>query len=588
MVAVKLFERVRWNKPLGPGSMSGRRAWRRATERPNARERPSPPSEWTAGPAVGVRKRMERIALASGVFAALIAALALLAWVGVGGRPRSGSWLAPMVPNAAIAVLMLGVALVLLVGRRGRLARWTARSLASVAAVLGLLCLLQYLFPVDFGIDLLLLPEATMGEARPYPGRIEPAAALAIVLLGSSLAVFDMRSLTVHHVAECMLIVLTVVALATLFQRAFGMNLRFGLGRFPAMPVDKALALLALTAGAILLRPHRGWFRILAAPGAAGVTLRRLIPVAVAGPFVIGWLAFLGVANERLSPSTGLTLVVSFMWFLLFLAVAWTTRELHRLDQERVSLLESECEARAEAEEASKTKSDFLGFLSHELRTPMNSMISYAELLETGLKGPLNEGQLRYVRRIRAGGSHLNSMVEELLQFTRARRGVIEIDVRCVDAVELAREALAMVQHQSGSSRVELCRQLPAGPMELRTDPDKVLHVLVNFLGNALKFTKEGRVGVRLLRDERGTVYEVWDTGPGIPREDRERIFQEFTQLGSSTIGPSGTGLGLAISARFAEMIGGRVELDSWVGRGSVFRLLLPSDGPPPHQSVGA
>jgi anti-sigma regulatory factor (Ser/Thr protein kinase) len=115
--------------------------------------------------------------------------------------------------------------------------------------------------------------------------------------------------------------------------------------------------------------------------------------------------------------------------------------------------------------------------------------------------------------------------------------------------------------------------------VEIHTDPDKVLHVLVNFLGNALKFTQEGRVGVRLLHDDRGVVYEVWDTGPGIPREHRDHIFQEFAQLETKTTGRKGTGLGLAICARFAEMVEGKVELDSWVGRGSVFRLILPRGG---------
>jgi signal transduction histidine kinase len=265
------------------------------------------------------------------------------------------------------------------------------------------------------------------------------------------------------------------------------------------------------------------------------------------------------------------------MSLLLLLAVAWTTRELYRIDQERASLLQSEREAREEAEEASRAKSDFLGVMSHELRTPLNSVISYAELLEVGVKGPLNEDQLRFAQRIRNAGSHLCSMIDELLLFTRARRGVIETKVRRVDAVELAFKALTIVHQETDSSRVEVCRQLPAGPVEIHTDPDKVLHVLVNFLGNALKFTREGRVGLRLRHDHRDVVYEVWDTGPGISEEDRERIFQEFTQLGTPTNGRKGTGLGLAISGSFAEMVGGRVELDSWVGRGSVFRLVLPS-----------
>jgi signal transduction histidine kinase len=171
-------------------------------------------------------------------------------------------------------------------------------------------------------------------------------------------------------------------------------------------------------------------------------------------------------------------------------------------------------------------------------------------------------------------------MIDELLQFTRASRGALEADFRPADAIELAVEALAIVDHAADADVIELCHELPSGPVETHTDRDKVLHILVNLLGNALKFTKEGRVGLRLFHDDRGVIYEVWDTGPGIPREDRERIFEEFTQLDTDTNGRKGTGLGLAISRSFAELVGGRLELDSWVGRGSVFRLILPAGDP--------
>jgi signal transduction histidine kinase len=531
-------------------------------------------------PDAGVRRRFERATYAAGIFASVVALLALLDWAGyVDALLRSGTRLSPMVPNAAVSVLVLSAALALLVGRPGRVAGWAARSLALLAAVVGLLSLIQYLFPFEVGIDLLILPAAVIGEGLPTPGRIEPAAALAILLLGVSLTVYDLRSRRVHHVAEIMLFLVTVIVLETLFGRAFGMNVLYGLGHFPAMPVDKALVLLALAVGTILLRADRGWFRVLAAPGAAGVTLRMMIPFAVAVPFLLGWLAYLGVTTDRFTAATGLTLLVSVMCLLLLLAVGWTTQELYRIDQERESLLQSEREARDEAEQASRAKSDFLGVMSHELRTPLNGVISYAELLEVGTKGPLNEDQLRYVQRIRTAGSRLCSMIDELLLFARARRGVIETTVRCVDAVELALEALAMVRHEADSSKIELCRQFPPGPVEIHTDPDKVVQVLVNFLGNALKFTQAGRVGLRLRHDHRDVVYEVWDTGPGVAGEHRERIFQEFTQLETATKGRKGAGLGLAISASFAEMVGGKVELDSWVGRGSVFRLVLPRGG---------
>src|SRR5690606_1645821 len=154
------------------------------------------------------------------------------------------------------------------------------------------------------------------------------------------------------------------------------------------------------------------------------------------------------------------------------------------------------------------------------------------------------------------------------------RTAELEIEVREVDAVEIAREALEAVQHEIDPEVLEIHLQLPQSRIPARTDPEKVLHVLVNLLGNAIKFTRRGKVGLRVTASDGRLTYEVWDSGPGISREDRERIFQDFTQLGERD--GRGVGLGLAICRNYASALGGHLELESWVGRGSIFRLVLP------------
>ena len=519
-------------------------------------------------------------AVVAGGIACLTSLLVLLGWTADVEALRKAGMRSPAVtPLAAASLLTLGLALTLLAGRPGPWLGRAGRSLAFLAAAAGLLTVIEYVLAVRTGIDLLPFPEAVAQAGLPDSGRVPPASAVAILLLGGSLVVYDLASVTVHRVAEFVVLLVTVIALEALFGYAFGMEAPYGLSGFPAMPLQTAVALLALTVGTALLRTHRGGLRILADPGAAGVALRRLIPVCVAGPFLIGWLTFFGVTTEFFSTASGLTFSVSLMCVLLLLAVGWTTRELNRIDRERVGLLRSEREARDAAEEANRAKSEFLGVMSHELRTPLNSVISYADILDAGIKGPLNDDQLHYVKRIRISGAHLRSMIEELLQFTSAQKGAVTLEIRPVDAAELAREALAVVAHEVDTGTVEVHHQLPDEPLEIHTDPDKVLHVLVNLLANALKFTKRGRVGLRVLEESRSVVFEVWDTGPGIPKEHRERIFQEFTQLETDGDGRKGTGLGLAIGRAYADLLDGRLEVDSWVGRGSVFRLVLPNDG---------
>jgi signal transduction histidine kinase len=520
-----------------------------------------------------VQRSLRAVTVAAGASVSTISLVALLGWV-FGTDVFAWVGMVSLVPHMAAALLALGTAVLLLVDRPGRVAVLGARTIAVLVLVAGALALMEYVAPGIMGVA----PAPAPGEGPPFrPWRMEPASAVGIVLLAASLALYDLASKRAHRAAEALVVVVGVIAFERIFEHAFDIDRLYGLGTLPRMPVHTAIALLALSVGAILLRTERGWARILVDPGAAGVTLRRLIPVSLAAPLIVGWFIHMGVTMGLLAPVTGLKLLVSSIGVLLLSAVAWTTRELHRIDHERMSLIRSEREARDEAEEASRAKSDFLGVMSHELRTPLNSVIAYADLLDSGIKGPLNEDQLRYVDRIRVGGSHLRAMIDELLQFTRARQGAIRVEMRQVDAVELAREALAVVDHEVDA--VELCPQLPDDSVGVVTDPDKVLHVLVNFLGNALKFTTEGRVGLRLRCESGRVLYEVWDTGPGIPKEDLHRIFQEFAQLDTGVNGRKGVGLGLAISRAYAEAIGGRVEVDSWVGRGSVFRLVLPEQG---------
>lgn len=516
-----------------------------------------------------------RVALVSGCIASVAPLVSMLAWttgfdvLGAVGAP-------PIRPHSAAAIIALAAMMVLMAERPPRVVEWVTRAVSAAVVVAGALALWQYVSPTGISGA-----SPFAGGAAGFPDglRMEPASALTLVLLGSSLTLYDLRSGRLHHVAEMLVLLGAVIAFETLLEHAFGMDNLYGLGgTFPAAPVHTVLSLLVLSVGVASLRPHRGWFQILMDPGTAGVTVRRLIPVSLAVPFLVGWLTYLGVTSDLLTPATGLKLLVSAMGVLLLFAVGWTTRELHRIDQERIALFESEHRAKDEAEKASRAKSDFLGVMSHELRTPLNSVVGYAEMLEREMKGPLNPDQRRYVERIRVGAKHLRSMIDEILEFTRARRGAVTAELQSVDAVELAREALAVVQHEADPSVIELCAQLPPGALKVRTDPDRVLHVLVNFLGNALKFTKEGRVGLRLRREERRIVYEVWDTGPGIPKEHRERIFEEFTQLQSASTSRRGAGLGLAICRSYAETVGGTVEADSWVGRGSVFRLVLPHE----------
>jgi signal transduction histidine kinase len=244
---------------------------------------------------------------------------------------------------------------------------------------------------------------------------------------------------------------------------------------------------------------------------------------------------------------------------------------------DRVAREEELKRAMKAAEDASQAKSEFLAAMSHELRTPLNGMIGYAELLLTEVTGPLPEVQKGPVRRIKAGAWHLLGIIEEILTFARVEAGKEEVHLDNVDVVQLSRDGAALLLPQATAKRLDLRMSLPPEPIVVQTDPGKLRQILLNLIGNAVKFTSEGEVELRVWKNDDSVFFVVRDTGPGIPLKELDRVFEPFTQIDQSrTRTQGGTGLGLPVSRKLAHLLGGEVMLESQLGEGSSFTLQLP------------
>lgn len=234
-----------------------------------------------------------------------------------------------------------------------------------------------------------------------------------------------------------------------------------------------------------------------------------------------------------------------------------------------------------ESEESSRAKTDFLAVVSHELRTPLNAITGYADLMASGVSGDLNEAQGRQVERIKVGARHLAHIIDEILAFARVDAGRETLDLSDTDLSELAREAAVVVMPDADAKSLELEVDAPDAGPELLTDGSKVRQVLVNFLSNAVKYTEEGSVTVRVRETEEGVELSVSDTGIGIPVEEHERIFEPFRQIQSpNTRTVGGTGLGLSVNQRLVGLLGGTISVDSVPGEGSTFTIHLPHRPP--------
>jgi signal transduction histidine kinase len=245
-----------------------------------------------------------------------------------------------------------------------------------------------------------------------------------------------------------------------------------------------------------------------------------------------------------------------------------------------------------------RMKSEFLANVSHELRTPLNAIVGFVDLLREGVYGELAPRQVKPVERIEASANHLRHLVDQVLDLAKMAAGRLEIHTETIDlrpfVLDVASEIESLVSEKGLSLSLVMGAALP----RIRTDPTHLRQILVNLLGNAVKYTNEGGIVIRTRlvdslpdsgpADSRSPYpatpwigIQVIDTGIGIAVENQSRIFEEFEQVDAGPRGNSaerGTGLGLPISRRLAGLIGGMVELESELGKGSTFTLWLPVD----------
>jgi signal transduction histidine kinase len=244
---------------------------------------------------------------------------------------------------------------------------------------------------------------------------------------------------------------------------------------------------------------------------------------------------------------------------------------------ENVRLLQ-DLEARTrEREIASRHKSEFLANMSHELRTPLNAIIGFSEVLLDPALTVTEEERQQFLTDILNGGKHLLGLINEVLDLAKIEAGKMELHKEPMSLQEITQKALSTIRPLAAAKSITLEVEFSSGFPPICADTARLRQVLVNLLGNAVKFTPpQGRVWLKADRTPTDARVEVGDTGSGIAAHDHERIFLEFQQAGSSARKPEGTGLGLTLAKRFVEMHGGRLWVESEIGQGSRFFFTLP------------
>jgi signal transduction histidine kinase len=226
---------------------------------------------------------------------------------------------------------------------------------------------------------------------------------------------------------------------------------------------------------------------------------------------------------------------------------------------------------------ASKYKSQFLASMSHELRTPMNAVLGYTRMLLMNVYGELPEKVRDVHQRIDKSGRHLLGLINDVLDFSKIEAGQLTLAINPYSVRDVIQAVVSGTQSLATEKNLVLKTTLPADLPSASGDERRIAQVLLNLVGNAIKFTDSGEVRIDVAAKNGDLVVSVSDTGPGIPETDREKIFDEFRQAeGSITQKKGGTGLGLAIAKRIVELHGGKIWVESEVGKGSKFTFTLP------------
>jgi signal transduction histidine kinase len=317
-----------------------------------------------------------------------------------------------------------------------------------------------------------------------------------------------------------------------------------------------------------------------------------------------GWIV--SIAYEPSSRGVRIALWVVGLGAIIGLGIGLV---LERREASRIADRSSELEhLSAELLRANRAKSEFLANVSHELRTPLNAIVGFVDLLRDGVYGPLNSRQAGPVERIEASATHLRHLVDQVLDLAKMAAGRLEVHAEPIELRPFVFDVASEVEPLMSEKGLSFSLAVGASLPRVRTDPTHLRQILINLLGNAVKFTANGGISVRSRLVERQVhpanddnermitldmlpgparpkatwiALQVADSGIGIPEKDRERIFDEFEQVNAGPRGDSmrrGTGLGLSISRRLARLLGGDITVESELGRGSVFTVWLPVD----------
>jgi signal transduction histidine kinase len=493
--------------------------------------------------------------------------------------------------NTTLVAIATGAALIALAVGRPR----ATAVLGAVVLALGALTILEHLTGANFGIDTPLTFGRTWGRVGVLsPGRMGPSGSVSWTALGGALLLASRAGTVRRQVAAILAIVPAAISALSLIGYLYGADALFTIPTLTVMAAQTASFILAASLALILSVPEHGPMILLAKNNAAGVLVRRLLPVLILGPVLLGFVRLLGERYGLYDTAFGSALrtIVEIALFLVLLwrtgvAIDRQTAERDLAEVERQRLLDLEKAARAEAERQATIKDDFLATLSHELRTPLNAVLGWCQVLRTDFND--TDRARRAVDVIERNGRLQAQLIADLLDMSRIVSGKMRLDVQRLDLPKLIDAAIESLRPAADAKGLTIERAIEPPRERVNGDPARIQQIIWNLLSNAVKFTpRGGRVNVALSSTGPDVEIRVTDTGEGFPPDFVPSIFDRFRQAdASATRTHGGLGLGLALVKQLVEMHGGGVTAaSSGPGQGATFVVRLPVAAEEPQKNA--
>jgi len=539
----------------------------------------------------------ERVPVIAGTVAVVLGVLVLFGWAinaSLIVTPRGDSY--PMLPLTAVCFVLAGASLII-AGRLTRTPRTEGvqQTMAALVATIGGLTLYEYLRGGESRFDLLLFGNQVHQLSGAPAGRVAINTAGTFLLFGLALLSLSHDERKRDFRAQLFVAPGLLIALAAILGYVYGVKDMYTFTTGSGMALVTTLGLLVLGSGILVVVRDRGVAALLIDEGAAGVLTRRLLPAALFAPIVLGFIRVVGETAGIYDSDVGVSLFAVLIIITFVGLVLWSARVLRDTDKERIDLLALEMEARAhaewalkdaeaaraDAERANNSKTDFLAVMSHELRTPLTAIMGYEELLSDGITGPVSELQRQQLGRINASARHLLGLIDEILTFARVDIGRERVRWESMSINHTLGDAAALVEPMAAAKDIKFVVELLDEDQSIQTDGTKFRQMLVNLLSNGIKFTDKGEVRVSCVVNKTILEVRIADTGVGIAAENIENVFEPFWQAEqTATRRTGGTGLGLSVTRKLARLLGGDVAVASRHGAGTTFLLTLPMKAP--------